>query len=313
MDRGAKANDELRAGIVYALLAYGSWGVAPVYWKQLAALPPSQVLACRVLSSMLFGWLLLSAARRWRELRGVAGVRSVAAALLGTSLLIGGNWFLFLWAVTSDRIVDTSLGYFLTPLLNVALGAVFLGERLRRWQAIAVALAALGVARLALELGGLPWVSLALGGSFATYGLLRKLAPVSSLVGFAAETSLLAPLAGAYLLRLELTGGHGATPLAELSTGTLAWLAGAGVITAGPLVWFASAARRLPLSMVGLFQYIAPSVSLAIAVWIYGEPFRRSQAEAFTFIWVALALYTWDLRRASAAKGPPLAELEAQP
>lgn len=293
--------DPIRAGTAFALLAYGAWGVAPVYWKQLESLPPFETLAYRVVSSAAVGLLLLGIGRSWRPLRDALGVRSVAIVLLVTALTIGGNWFLFLYAVVNDRIVDTSLGYFLTPLLNVALGVAFLRERLRPWQGVAVALAGAGVARLAVEVGGLPWISLALGGSFAGYGFLRKWAPVPSLVGFAAETSVLAPLALGYLVWLTWSGGGLWGAATAPQPATVGWLAGAGLMTAGPLVWFASAARRLPLSMVGLFQYIAPTISLAIAVWLYDEPFRRSQAEAFTCIWLALGLYTWDLRRAAAA------------
>ncbi len=290
----------LRAGSAFALLAYGAWGIAPVYWKQLDGVPPFEVLVWRVLSSAVVGLLLVSGARLWRDARDALGIRSVALALLASSLIIGANWFLFLWAVDNDRIVDTSLGYFLTPLLNVALGFLFLRERLRRWQAVAVGLAAIGVARLAVELGGLPWLSLALGGSFAAYGLIRKLAPVPSLVGFAAETAILVPLALIAMSRLEAT-----TTLAPSATGsTWLWLAGSGLMTAGPLVWFASAARRLPLSMVGLFQYLAPSISLGIAVSLYGEPFHRHQLEAFACIWLALGIYTWDLRRGIPAPSP---------
>ncbi|MGH0037522.1 MAG: EamA family transporter RarD [Myxococcota bacterium] len=298
------ASDPIRAGIVFALLAYGAWGVAPAYWKQLEDLPPFEILAYRVLSSAVVGLLLLTLGRSWRALRDALGIRRVALVLSTTALIIGGNWFLFLYAVVHDRIVDTSLGYFLTPLLNVALGRLFLGERLRLWQGVAVALAAVGVARLAFELGGLPWISLALGGSFACYGLLRKWAPVPSLVAFATESSILAPLAGGYLAWLAWTGAGSANARVVLDGATGAWLAGTGLMTAGPLVWFASAARRLPLSVVGLFQYIAPTVSLGLAVLVYGEPFLRSQLEAFGCIWLALAVYTWDWRRAASEVDP---------
>lgn len=309
MEPAVAPPDPARAGAAFALAAYVAWGLAPAYWKQLEALPPFEILAYRVVSSAVVGVLGVTLGRSWRALRDALGIRAVALPLVCSALIIGGNWFLFLFAVVNDRIVDTSLGYFLTPLLNVALGVVFLRERLRPWQAVSVGLAALGVARMAIELGGVPWISLALGGSFACYGLLRKRAPVASLVGFAAETALLAPLALAYLAWLTASGeGLLGRDVVEGAGATVGWLAGAGLMTAGPLVWFASAARRLPLSMVGLFQYIAPTVSLGLAVGIYGEPFEHSRAEAFACIWLALAIYTWDWLRTAAPAPAVLAD-----
>jgi chloramphenicol-sensitive protein RarD len=294
-----------RLGVVYALLAYTSWGVLPVYWKALAAVPPLEILMHRIVGTSLFAALLLSVARRWGDVVQVVRRRGALVALLASALLIAGNWGIFIWAVQRGQIVATSLGYYLNPLVNVALGTLFLRERLSRAQLLAVAIAGAGVAYFTVASGGLPWISLALALSFALYGLIRKTAPVGSLAGLAIETALLAPVAGAGILWRESDGVGALSNLERFDAIVPFLLLGAGPVTALPLLWFASAARRLRLVTIGLFQYIAPSLALVTAVFAYGEPFTRVHAITFTCIWGALALYSFEsVRRFRAFAAP---------
>ncbi len=282
------------AGVVYALLAYGLWGIVPVYWKWLAHIPATELLSHRVLWTVVFCALMLTGLGRWDEVRGSLARTRERAILAVAALLIGSNWLVFLWAVANDRIIDTSLGYYLNPLISVLLGVVFLHERLRRLQGVAVAVAATGVAGLVIDHGGLPWVSLTLASTFGLYGLAHKLTEVRPIPRLWIETAVLSPLgAGFVLFFLEPAGGA----LVTEPPGMRALMIGAGPVTALPLLWFASAARRLPLSTLGLFQYIAPTISLLIAVFLYDEPFTRAHVFAFVCIWLALGIYTWDSAR----------------
>lgn len=286
------------AGAIYAIAAYTTWGLIPVYWKELAPVPALEILLYRVAGTVVFALLLLALARRWGDVRAALASRRRMAALAASSLLIASNWLVFIWAVNRGEIVATSLGYYLNPLANVALGVVVLRERLQPLQLVAVAIAALGVAYLTSSSGGLPWISLYLALSFALYGLVRKVVSVASLAGLAIETALLAPAALAGIAWGE-AHGTGAFARATSLPPHVPWLLlGAGVVTALPLIWFASAARRLRLATIGLFQYIAPSLALALAVLRYGEPFTRAHAVAFGCIWTALALYSLEAWRA---------------
>lgn len=285
------------AGVAYALAAYTSWGLLPAYWRELRELPALEVLLVRILGTALFAALLLTASRRWPEVRAGLAKRRNIVALAASALLISVNWLIFIWAVAQDQIVATSLGYYLNPLMNVLLGIALLGERLRPLQLVAVAIAAIGVASFAWSLGELPWISLALATSFALYGLIRKTVPVASLAGLAIETSLLAPIAVVVLAQQQRAGVGPFTQAAAHGPWVTTLLLGAGVVTAAPLIWFASAARRLRLATVGLFQYIAPTLALALAVLVYGEPFTSAHAMAFGCIWTALVLYSVELVR----------------
>jgi chloramphenicol-sensitive protein RarD len=283
-----------RTGLLYGIAAYLWWGFVVFYFKAVANVPPLEVLAHRVVWSVVLLGVLLGLRGRWREgLRALRDRRSVIA-LLFTTVLIAGNWYTFIWAVSHDRVVEASLGYYINPLVNVLLGFVFLRERLRRAQWIAVALATVAVVLLSARMGSVPVISLVLAFSFGLYGLLRKTMKVDGLVGLTVETTLLLPVAVGYLLWLEKQGalvfGH-----AEVSTQLL--LVAAGAVTALPLLWFANAARRLELATVGLLQYIAPSLQFLSAVLVFGEPFGRVQLVSFVLIWAALALYTTDMVR----------------
>ena len=282
------------AGVLYALLAYLTWGLTPVYWKALGHVDAAEILAHRFLWTVVATLLLLLFLRRLPELKDAWQERRERWLLVVSGALIALNWGIFIWAVNVDRIVDTSLGYYLNPLINVAIGFVLLGERLSRAQVLAVAIAAVGVGALAIEQGGLPWISLALAFSFALYGVAHKWTRVRPIPGLAFEAMSMVPL-GIGLLAWFPDAPPGA--IANGDGWTRALLVGAGPVTALPLVAFASAARRLPLSTLGLFQYLAPSLSLVIAVLVYGEPFRAVQGFAFGCIWLALAIYTRDALR----------------
>jgi chloramphenicol-sensitive protein RarD len=276
-------------GFAYAFAAYVAWGGSPLYWKQLAHVPPVALVAHRVVWSFVLVAGLLTLRRRWPETLGVLRNRRALAALLLTTTLISFNWGLYIWAVNSGRMVQGSLGYYINPLANVLLARLVLGERLRWLQWVSVGLAALAVLNLAVGLGQVPWVSLALAGSFSLYGLVRKLAPVESLTGLAVETALAAPVA----LGVLLLGGWeqpvwGATPRDTLL------LMFSGVATALPLLWFAQAARRLRYSTLGIIQYVSPTLQLALAVLVYGEAFTSRHAVTFTCLWTAVALYAFD-------------------
>jgi chloramphenicol-sensitive protein RarD len=288
------------SGVVYALAAYTSWGVLPVYWKNLAAVSPFEILLVRIAGTAAFACLLVTAARRWHEVRAALRRRRSLAALVASALLIASNWLAFLWAVDHGEILATSLGYYLNPLANVVLGVGVLRERLRPLQLGAVLLAAVGVAYLAVASGGLPWLSLFLALSFALYGLIRKTVAVGPIPGLAIETGLLAPVAVLVVAARSVAGIGALAHPGRLPQLALVLLAGAGAVTALPLVWFASAARRLRLATVGLFQYIAPTLALAVAVLLYGEPFTSAHAVAFACIWTALALYSAESLRSIA-------------
>lgn len=287
------------SGVLLALAAYGIWGIAPAYWKAIDSLPAGELLAWRILASCMVGLALVGWTRSWPTL--LSDLRSPRrfATLALTAALIGTNWLTFLWAVLHEQVIATSLGYYITPLVNVLLGVTVLRERLRPGQAFAVLLAALGIGQLALSVTTLPWVTLVLAFSFAFYGLIRKLAPIEPVVGFGVETLLLAPVAVVHLALLAQSNGLHA-PVGGFTTNLL--IAGAGVFTAAPLICFNAAARRLRLVTLGFFQYIAPSLGLVLALTVFGEPFRATEAVAFGCVWLALAIYSIDSLRARGSR-----------
>jgi chloramphenicol-sensitive protein RarD len=291
-----------RKGLSLGIAAYGLWGVLPVYFKALHAVPSVDIVAHRILWSMPVLALLLSVAGAWQEVR-IALRNRRAMLLLGvTALLIGGNWLLYVYAVNSGHILAGSLGYYLNPLANVLLGRIILKERLSSLQWAAVGLAAAGIAALAAGALGQLWISLTLCMSFASYGLLRKIAPVDAVAGLAIETMLLAPLAAAWLVWSFSSG----QPTFGASSNDPWLLAAAGVVTTVPLLLFTAAARRLPYSTLGMLQFLAPTLQFLIAVMIYGEPFTTAHAIAFGAIWAALGLYVLAIvRHARAAVTVP--------
>ncbi|MDP4003417.1 EamA family transporter RarD [Methylobacterium sp. NEAU K] len=278
-------------GLVYALAAYLSWGLlVPVHFRMLAAFSPNHILAERIVWSSLFA-AVLALGLAWRKrLRLPLPLHRRHALLVLSAAMIGVNWLLYLNAVNRGHLLDASLGYYINPLVSVALGRVVLGERLRPMQAVAVGIAAAGVAVAVAWAGELPVMSLSLAVSFALYGLARKIAGVDALVGFLAETLLLLPAAIGWLVLSP-------EPFLPAGPANLALLMLTGVTTALPLIWFAAAAVRLRLTTLGLLQYVAPTCLLGLSVLAYGERVEPHRAAMFAMIWVALALYTVDALR----------------
>jgi chloramphenicol-sensitive protein RarD len=302
---GETQRAERRVGLVCGLAAYGLWGLMPLYFGYVRAVSPQELLAQRVVWSALVLGCVVSALGRWGDVLRCLGTPRLRTMLLASTLLLAINWFVFLYGVAIDRVVDNSLGYFINPLLNILLGVLFFRERLRPLVRFGFALASLGLVYLVVAIGGLPWIALVLAFSFAGYGLLRKLAPVDALVGLTVETLLLLPFASIFL-----AGWANAGYLALGSEGVVVdgLIIASGVVTAGPLLCFGAAARRLPLSILGFLQYLAPSLQLILAVLWFGEPFTAAQQVCFGCIWVALALVTVDSLLAPRLRGRKVGE-----
>lgn len=281
----------MNPGIVYAALAYTVWGLFPLYFKQVADVPALEVVLHRTLWSMVFLVLVLLVLKRWAWMRGLARQPRVLAAFALSALLLSANWLVYVWAVQNQHVLDASLGYFILPLINVAMGYVFLHERPRRGQWVAVAVAAAGVLWLTVQTGRLPWIALVLALTFGFYGLLRKVAVLGALQGLALETLMLAPVA---LVALAVWGSQGQGVLVQGSATTLGWLLLGGPLTAIPLLLFAAGARRIPLTTLGILQYISPTLQFALGVWLYGEPMQASRLLGFALIWAALVVYSLE-------------------
>jgi chloramphenicol-sensitive protein RarD len=281
----------MNSGVLYAALAYTAWGLLPIFFKQLMAVNPFEVVMHRMVWSVVFLLCVLAVLRRWAWLRGVARQPRVLAAFGASALLLSVNWSVYVWAVQNAQVVDASLGYFILPLVNVAFGFAFLKERPRPGQWLAVAVAAAGVVWLTVQAGRLPWVALVLAASFGVYGLLRKVATLGTLEGLTLETLLLAPFALGLLLWWTW---HGQGVLAQGDPSTLGWLLLAGPLTAVPLLLFAAGARRIPMATLGILQYISPSLQMLLGVWLYGEAFDPARAVGFYLIWLALVVYSLD-------------------
>jgi chloramphenicol-sensitive protein RarD len=287
-----------RAGLMLGLGAYAIWGVLPLYFKAIDHVPALEIVCHRILWSLLFLALLSTLLRRWPGIRAAVATPRVLMTLVLTSLLIGANWLIWIYSVVSGQVLEGSLGYYLNPLVNVLFGVFLLKEKLTRFQVAAVVLAAAGVAVLAAGAGGAIWISLSLAFSFATYGYLRKVAPVDSIEGLTIETALLAPVALGWILVLQ---DRGTSAFASGDTSTYALLIAAGAITAVPLLLFTAAARRLPYSTLGFLQYIAPSLQFLLAVLVFGERFTFAHALCFGAIWTALVIFAIEGVRMSAS------------
>lgn len=291
MSNRTTTRDPAKVGLAFGLLAYGLWGVLPIYFKLLANVSPVDIVAHRIFWSMLLLIGLLALTRGWRQVRDGLRDRRTILLLLTTSVLIAVNWLLYVYAVVSGHILAGSLGYYLNPLMNIVLGRFVLKERLTRLQWTAVAIAGVGVAVLAAGAGTTLWISLTLCVSFATYGLLRKIVAVDAVAGLSIETAILFPIA---LLWLLLGSGAGRAVMGG-SEAELWLLAGAGIVSTTPLLLFTAAARRLRYSTLGMLQFLAPTLQFLLAVVFYGEAFTIAHAIAFAAIWTALALYVASL------------------
>ncbi len=279
-----------RSGFFFALSAYSIWGFLPLYWILLQHVSTLEVLAHRALWSLPVAGIILVAIGRTGDIIPTLKDRKKLGILLVCSLIISSNWGVFIWAVSNEHTIDAALAYYINPLLSICLGVVFLGDRFNRWQLAAILLATLAVLLLTFAGGKFPWISLFLAGTFALYGLLRKTVEVGPTQGFLIEILLIAAIAGAYVIWLAVTGQGNF--LGRTSDTLL--LLGCGPITAVPLILFATGAKRLRLSTVGLMQYIVPTSIFIIGVFIFREPLDHWQLAAFGLIWVGLLLYSWS-------------------
>ncbi|OIQ80210.1 EamA-like transporter family protein [mine drainage metagenome] len=279
----------MNPGIAYALGAYTLWGLFPLYFKLLEQVPALQILAHRMVWSLLLVLLILLALRRFAWLARVD--RGVVARFALSATLLSCNWGTYIWSVNHGHVVEASLGYYINPLVNVALGTLLLHERLRALQWGAVAVACVGVLWMTIEIGHVPWIALTLALTFAGYSLARKTAPLGSLEGLALETALMFPIA---LLYLGWCSAHGDNTFAAGGWSQRALLAAAGPVTTVPLLLFAAGARRIPLSMLGVLQYLTPTLLLVLGVWLYHEPFSTTRATGFGLVWMGIALYLFD-------------------
>lgn len=278
----------MNRGFWYAVGAYVIWGVFPVYWKWLHQVPSGQLLSHRILWSFLLLLPIVLLRREWSAIRAAIRSPRILVVSVAAALLLGINWLIYVWAVDAGFIVECSLGYFINPLLNVLLGVLFLHEHLRGWQWVAIGGAAVGVLFLTISYGSLPWIALTLAFSFAIYALIKKTTPLGSIHGLTLETGILFLPALFWLLQAEINGQG-----AFLHLGAIAnlLLVGSGVATAVPLLMFAESAKRIPLSLVGILQYIAPILQFLLGVFLYGEPFTQTSALGFGIVWAALILF----------------------
>ena len=286
-------NSPAKSGILYAIAAYGMWGFAPIYFKLLEQIPAAEILVHRIIWSLVLLIVLVVAVGNLVKTQTALKNKKVIKTLLVSGILLAANWLLFIWAINNDHILDASLGYYINPLLNVFLGYVFLGERLRNMQILAVVLALVGVGILVISHGEVPWISLILAGSFGVYGLLRKQVPVDSLPGLTIETAMMAPFAIIFWI---------AYPTPDSNMLTNSWdinlmLMAAGIVTTAPLLCFTAAAKRLKYSTLGFFQYIGPSIMFLLAIFIYAEPLESTRLLTFTFVWTALLIFSVDSLR----------------
>lgn len=281
----------MKKGLLYGIAAYAMWGVFPIYWKFLQDVSPSEILIHRILWSLVFLVILLSMQKNWKWLRTVKEQPRILLILIAAACLLAVNWFTYIWGVNNGFIVETSLGYFINPLVNVVLGVLILKEHLRPIQWIAVGIAAFGVLYLAIGYGSLPWIALTLAFSFGFYGLLKKTQPLAATESLTGEMFALGLPAllffASMFIRGEASFGAG-----SISTDLL--LVTSGVVTAAPLIFFAAAAQQIPLSSLGLLQYIAPTLQFLIGVFVYTEPFPITRLIGFVIIWIALAIYLMD-------------------
>jgi chloramphenicol-sensitive protein RarD len=296
----------MNKGILYGIGAYLLWGIFPIYWKFLHEVNAVQVISHRIVWSFVVLLIYIFVTKQWQEFRGLAFNAKTVAIYAIAGVLLSINWLIYVWGVNAGFVVETSLGYFINPLLSVLMGVIFLRERLRTVQWIPVILATVGVLYLTWAYHRLPWIALSLAFSFASYGLIKKLAPLGSLYGLTLETGIVFPIALAYLIVVAMNGSG-----AFLHTGVQVdlFLAASGVVTTIPLLMFASAAKQIPLTMVGLLQYIAPTMQFLLGIFLYKEPFSHSQLIGFGIVWIALVIFWVENTMSHRTPVEPIAEL----
>ena len=308
MARSGGGDPQHTSAFIAAVASFATWGLVPIYWKLLSRVPALEILAHRFVWTIVFLGLLLSWQERWREVIGNLRRRRSALFCLGSGIMVGLNWLLFIWAVNIGHVLETSLGYFMTPIVNVLLGAVILRERLSAWQTASILIALVAVSILAFGYGHFPWIALGLCTSFGLYGLLRKQSGTAAIPGLFLETLFLLPLALVYLVILA---NRGALTFGPLHLALSAILTTSGIVTAVPLIWFGYAARHLRLVTIGFLQYLSPSISFILGLFVYHETFTRQHFITFLLIWIALVLFSaeavlrWRATKRVAAEAPP--------
>lgn len=281
-------------GVCYAIAAFTAWGFLPLYWKALEQVPAMEILAHRILWSFVFVLTAVLMYNRWKNFKEILLNKSNRLTILLSTLLISANWFIYIWAVNNEHVVDASLGYYINPLLTIFLAMVILKERLNFWQLISLVLALIGVLIITLKYAQIPWIALSLALTFAMYSLVKKLSNFDSVNGLALETITVVPISLIFII-FKQVDGTAAFGISSIYTTLL--LIGAGVVTALPLLWFAQGARRVSLSTIGFIQYIAPSITLFLGVFLFKEPFTTLHVLSFGFIWCALTLYSLSQTR----------------
>lgn len=292
-------NNGKTAGVIYAVCAYTLWGILPIYWKLINSVFSIEILSNRIVWAFAFTIVIIAVTKQWDELKGIAKDRKQMVYIFIAAILITINWGIYIWTVNSDKIVDASLGFYINPLLAVALGVLIFKEKLSYFAGAGLIIASIGVIIKTVQYGKIPWISLGLAISFGLYGAIKKSVKASSIVGLTLETAMITPVAAAYLVSRQVNGVSAFQTEDPL---VILLLIGAGVVTAVPLLLFASGARRLPLSLIGFTQYISPTISLLIGIFMYHEGFTTVDLIAFCFIWAALAIYSFS--QISLAKSP---------
>jgi len=284
---------QVKNGAIFAGIAYLIWGLFPLYWKHLQEVGADEILASRILWSFIFMLIILTISRKWKlfaeTLQSFKNDKKQGFMLFIASILVSCNWFIYIWAVNANQIIETSLGYYINPLVSVLLGIIVLKEKLTKIQYVSVALATIGVLIITFSHGQFPWIAISLALTFGLYGLAKKLIVVDSEVGLTLETMFITPFALLYMTYLFMKGDHA---FLAVSVGLDGLLMMSGVLTAIPLLFFAKGARRIPLSMLGFIQYLTPTLTLILGVFVYHEPFTSAHLISFTFIWAALTIYS---------------------
>ena len=312
MDRSGASDPQHTTAFIAGVASFATWGLVPIYWELLTKVPALEILAHRFVWTIVFLGILLSWQTRWREVTGNLRSRRSALFCLGSGIMVGLNWLLFIWAVNIGHVLETSLGYFMTPLVNVLLGAIILRERLRPWQIACILIALVAVSILAFGYGHFPWIAVGLCTSFGLYGLLRKQSGTAAIPGLFLETLFLLPVALVYLF---LLANRGALTFGPSHLFLSVILTTSGIVTAVPLIWFGYAARHLRLVTIGFLQYLSPSISFILGLFVYHETFTRQHFITFFLIWIALVLVSaeavlrWRATKRVAAEAPPDAPL----
>ncbi|PEA53358.1 protein RarD [Bacillus pseudomycoides] len=282
-----------KKGMIYATIAYMMWGILPLYWKLIDDVPAEEILAHRIVWAFVFMLFVLLISKRFgqftNEFKQLFKRPKLFMSLTIASILISGNWFVYIWAVNHNHVIEASLGYYINPLVSILLGTLVLKEKLNFWQYIAVGLAAFGVAILTVRYGSIPWIAISLACTFGLYGLSKKLLDYDSMIGLTMETMIVTPIA---LVYLGMLGAEGISSFGTVSITSTLLLAGAGIVTALPLLYFAKGTKLIPLSMVGFLQYIAPTISLVLGIFVFHEHFTTAHMTAFFFIWIALFIFS---------------------